>query len=60
MNWLSLYGHVLNAGIMLTHESESHVNENGCDDSIENCYAPIENVRPDNDALIHLLGGWVA
>ena len=60
MNWLSLYGHALNAGRMLTHESESHLDEYGCDTSIENCYAPVENVRPDDKALIRLLGAWVA
>ena len=60
MKLLSLYGHALNAGMMLTHASDSHVDENGCDASIENCYAPVANIRPDNDALIHLLGAWLA
>ena len=60
MNWLTLYGHALTAGRMLTHESESHLDEHGCDNSIENCYLPEQNVRPDNEALVHLLGAWVA
>ena len=52
MNWLSHYSHNLNAG--------SHLDEYECDTSIENCYEPVENVRPDDEALIHLLGTWIA
>ena len=60
MNLLSHYGHTLSAGRMFTYEIESHLDEYGCDASIENCYEPVENVRPDDEALIHLLGTWIA